>query len=225
MGSATRGNVFDWLNANQSAESCCFETDGGRLGRFLGGDPQSLGSLVNTSRPWNKLAEKALIRRSRVNGTLMARHHQQGPWSGRSGDDVFVRLDPGEEFMPLSSVSQTQLGLTPPPSRAGLVERETARTATWTTTMHHRVTLMVEQNSSRQGNLARRENGDAFTHLHATFPMTTSNLTQATCSQQPSTLWPKSIFEFWQAVMTRCPLENSEFVALKFEDGSTSDAS
>ena len=70
---------------------------------------------------------------------------------------------------------------------------------------------------SLQGNLARLEDGSAFTHIHATW-----------CNDQYE-VFAGHMFEstvhvvaeihlriLSKALMTRCPVENSEFVALRF---------
>ena len=33
-----------------------------------------------------------------MNGTLKGFHHEHTSWNGRRGEDLFVRLDPGEEI-------------------------------------------------------------------------------------------------------------------------------
>ena len=58
--------------------------------------------------------------------------------------------------------------------------------------VYHRVTLEAgAELVTLQGNLARRENGDAFTHLHATFSDDASGLMRAICFPPPSMLLPR----------------------------------
>jgi predicted DNA-binding protein with PD1-like motif len=84
---------------------------------------------------------------------------------------------------------------------------------------YHRVTLEGgSELVTLQGNLARRESGEAFTHLHATF--SDDDLTPHAGHMFSATVHVVAEIHMrilTHAIMSRCPLENSEFVALKFD--------
>ena len=82
----------------------------------------------------------------------------------------------------------------------------------------HRLTVPeASELVSLQGNLARHEDGTPFTHIHATF-------TADDCDVHGGHLFTATVHVvaeihlrvLSQAIMTRCPVENSDFVALRF---------
>ena len=124
-----------------------------------------------------------------------------------------------KKFMPLSSVSQT-IGFDAAAITSGIGRtRDSTYGYMDDDHVYHRVTLMVEQNSSRfRATWHVEKTGTPSPTFTRPFPMTTSNLTQATCSSATVHVVAEIHLRILsQAVMTRCPLENSEFVALKFE--------
>ena len=138
----------------------------------------------------------------------------------RSGDDVFVRLDPGEEIHASLRSLADEVGFDAAAITSG-IGRTHASVYGYMDDDHryHRVTI---EGSSElvtlQGNLARRENGQAFTHLHATF--SDDDLTPHAGHMFEATVHVVAEIHLRllpHAVMSRCPLENSEFVALKFD--------
>ena len=149
-----------------------------------------------------------------MNGTLKGFPHQDGPWNGREAAKTclsdWTRV---KKFTPACKRWPTKWDSMLPPSPAALDEHATAPTATWTTTTDGSSELVT-----LQGNLARRESGEAFTHLHATFSDDdlkphAGHMFEATVhvvAEIHLRLLP-------HAIMSRCPLENSEFVALKFD--------
>ena len=84
--------------------------------------------------------------------------------------------------------------------------------------VYHRVSLEGgTELVTLQGNLARRESGEAFTHIHATFSDDDLNPHAGHMfSAVVHVVAEIHLRILSQAIMTRCPLENSEFVALKF---------
>lgn len=137
-----------------------------------------------------------------------------------SGEDVFVRLDPGEEIHASLQDLADNLGFDAAAITSGIGRtRQSVYGYMDDAHRYHRVT--IEGGSelvTLQGNLARRENGEAFTHLHATLSDDelrphAGHLFSAVVhvvAEIHLRLLPK-------AIMSRCPLENSEFVALSFD--------
>ena len=89
----------------------------------------------------------------------------------RSNDDLFVRLDPGEEIHTSLQRLADEVGFDAAAITSGIGRtRESTYGYMDDDHVYHRVTLEAgTELVTLQGNLARRENGAAFTHLHATF--------------------------------------------------------
>ena len=137
----------------------------------------------------------------------------------RSGDDLFVRLDPGEEIHNSLRKIADEVGFDAAAITSGIGRTRSNQYGYMSDShIYHRRTF--EEGAelvSMQGNLARKEDGSAFTHIHATW-----------CSDE-DVVMAGHMFEstihvvgaihlriLSKAIMTRCPLENSEFVALRF---------
>lgn len=138
----------------------------------------------------------------------------------RSGDDVFLRLDPGEEIHASLQTLADDIGFDAAAITSG-IGRTRNSTYGYMDDDHHYHRRTITGGSelvTLQGNLARRENGDAFTHLHATF--SDDDLTPHAGHMFEATVHvvvELHLRLLTKAIMTRCPLENSEFVALKFD--------
>ena len=137
-----------------------------------------------------------------------------------SGDDVFVRLDPGEEIHASLQALADKEGFDAAAITSGIGRtRQSVYGYMDDTHRYHRVT--IEGGSelvTLQGNLARRENGDAFTHLHATF--SDDDLRPHAGHMFSAVVHVVAEIHLRllpHAIMSRCPLENSEFVALSFD--------
>ena len=138
----------------------------------------------------------------------------------RSNDDLFVRLDPGEEIHASLQALADEVGFDAAAITSGIGR---TRTSTYgymdDNHRYHRVTLDGgSELVTLQGNLARRESGEAFTHLHATF--SDDDLKPHAGHMFSATVHVVAEIHLrllTEAIMTRCPLENSEFVALKFD--------
>jgi len=136
-----------------------------------------------------------------------------------SGDDVFVRLDPGEEIhASLHRLAET-LDLQAAAITSGIGRvREVEYGYMDDEHVYRRKT--IEQGAelvSLQGNLARHQNGSPFTHIHGVFA--DDNLRPAAghlfeaITHVTVELHVRCLP---QGIMTRCPLENSQFTALRF---------
>jgi len=138
----------------------------------------------------------------------------------RSNDDLFVRLDPGEEIHASLQALADEVGFDAAAITSG-IGRTRNSTYGYMDDNHryHRVTLDGgSELVTLQGNLARRESGEAFTHLHATF--SDDDLKPHAGHMFSATVHVVAEIHLrllTEAIMTRCPLENSEFVALKFD--------
>jgi len=138
----------------------------------------------------------------------------------RSGGDVFVRLDPGEEIHKSLQNLADEIGFDAAAITSG-IGRTRDSTYGYMDDNHHYHRVTIKGGSelvTLQGNLARHESGAAFTHLHATF--SDDDLKPHAGHMFSATVHVVAEVHLrllTEAVMTRCPLENSEFVALKFD--------
>ena len=137
----------------------------------------------------------------------------------RSQDDIFLRLDPGEEIHASIRALADEVGIDAAAITSG-IGRTSGNVYGFMDETHkyHRYDLSSPSELvSLQGNLARLEDGTPFTHIHATF-------TADDCDVHGGHLFEATIHVvaeihlrvLSQAIMTRCPVENSEFVALRF---------
>ena len=137
----------------------------------------------------------------------------------RSGDDLVVRLAPGEEIHASLQALADEVGFNAAAITSGIGRtRNSVYGYMDDDHVYHRVTLSEgTELVTLQGNLARRENGEAFTHLHATF--SDDDLKPHAghmFSAEVHVVAEIHLRLLTHAIMTRCPLENSEFVALRF---------
>jgi len=138
----------------------------------------------------------------------------------RSGDDIFIRLDPGEEIH--ASIRE-------------VAEKEKIDAAAITSgigrTRNNAYGFMNDEHIYQrwtleepcelvtlQGNFARLKDGGGFTHLHATFTdndvvVHAGHMFEATVEVVAEI----HMRVMSQSIMTRCPMADSEFVALSFE--------
>jgi predicted DNA-binding protein with PD1-like motif len=117
------------------------------------------------------------------------RCHRLMEWT-RSNDDLFLVLEPGEEIHASIRALAEELDTQEGPCE--LV--------------------------SLQGNLALMEDGSPFTHIHATFA-DNDNVVHAGHMFEATVEVVAEIHLriLSKAIMTRCPMADSEFVALKFD--------
>jgi predicted DNA-binding protein with PD1-like motif len=137
----------------------------------------------------------------------------------RSGDDIMLVLEPGEEIHASIQKLADTLDLNGAAITSGIGRTRNSIFGYMDADfVYHRKELEEPvELVTLQGNLARHENGSPFTHLHATF----SNDDFLTKSGH---LFSATVFVvaeihlrvMSEVVMTRCPMVDGEFVELKF---------
>lgn len=143
----------------------------------------------------------------------------QGMEWTRSGEDLFVRLDEGEEIHTSLRTLSDEVGFNAAAITSGIGRtRHNAYGFMDENHIYQRYTILEPSELvTLQGNLARNQDGSAFTHLHATFTdddtrVHAGHLFEATVEVVAEI----HLRILSHAVMTRCPVEGSEFVALRF---------
>lgn len=138
----------------------------------------------------------------------------------RSGDDLFLRLDPGDEIHSSIRSLADEVGFNAAVITSGIGRTRLNEYGFMDDdhVYHRRSIAGPAELVTLQGNLARLEDGAAFTHLHATFAddawvCRSGHLFEATVEVVAEI----HIRIMSHAVMTRCPVADSEFVALRFD--------
>lgn len=146
-------------------------------------------------------------------------HCQRNMEWTRSGDDLFVRLDPGEEIHTALRALADEVEFDAAAITSG-IGRTRGNHYGYMSDDHIYTRRTFESSAelvSLQGNLARLEDGTAFTHIHATW-CSDDNVVMAGHMFESTIHVVGEIHMrvLSEAIMTRCPMENSEFVALRF---------
>jgi predicted DNA-binding protein with PD1-like motif len=138
----------------------------------------------------------------------------------RSGDDLFLVLEPGEEIHTSIRALAVERDLKAAAITSGIGRtRMNVHGYMDETHTYHRWTQEGPcELVTLQGNLARHEDGSPFTHIHATFS-DNNNVVHAGHMFEATVEVVAEIHLriMSKAIMTRCPIEDSEFVALKFD--------
>ena len=139
----------------------------------------------------------------------------------RSGDDVVIVLEPGEEIHTSLRKLADELGIDGAVITSGIgrTMNSTFGYMDETFTYHRRGLEQPAELVTLQGNLARHEDGSAFTHLHATFA-------DDDFVTQSGHLFEATVFVVAEIhmrimsniIMTRCPMIDGEFVELKLRN-------
>jgi predicted DNA-binding protein with PD1-like motif len=137
----------------------------------------------------------------------------------RSGDDLFVRLDPGEEIHSSLRALADEAEFDAAAITSG-IGRTRNNLYGYMSDDHIYTRRSFEPSAelvSLQGNLARLEDGTAFTHIHATW-CSDDNVVMAGHMFESTIHVVGEIHMrvLSESIMTRCPMENSEFIALRF---------
>jgi len=139
----------------------------------------------------------------------------------RSGDDVVIVLEPGEEIHTSLRKLADELGINGAVITSGIgrTMNSTFGYMDETFTYHRRVLEQPAELVTLQGNLARHEDGSAFTHLHATFS-DDDFVTHAGHMFEATVFVVAEIHMriMSNIVMSRCPMIDGEFVQLKLQN-------
>ena len=137
----------------------------------------------------------------------------------RSGEDLFVRLDPGEEVHQSLQKLADEVGF-----NAAAITSGIGRTRDTLYGVMNEDGVYIRRNLdppselvSLSGNIARKENGDAFTHIHCCW-CDDDNTVHAGHMFQCVTHVVAEIHIriLSKAIMTRCPLPGVELLGLQF---------
>lgn len=139
----------------------------------------------------------------------------------RSGDDVVVVLEPGEEIHTSLRNLADELGINGAVITSGIgrTMNSTFGYMDETFTYHRRCLKQPAELVTLQGNLARHEDGSAFTHLHATFA--DDEFVTKSGHMFEATVFVVAEIHMRimsKIVMTRCPMIDGEFVELKLQN-------
>ena len=139
----------------------------------------------------------------------------------RSGDDVVVVLEPGEEIHISLRQLADKLGINGAVITSGIGRTMDSTFGYMDDTFkyHRRRLVQPAELVTLQGNLARHQDGSAFTHLHATFA-------DDDFVTQSGHMFEATVFVVAEIhmrimsniVMTRCPMVDGEFVELKLQN-------
>jgi hypothetical protein len=138
----------------------------------------------------------------------------------RSGDDLFVRLDPGEEIHTSLREIADKVGFDAAAITSGIGRtRDNAYGHMSESGNYHRVEIAEAcELVSLQGNIARLNDGSAFTHIHVTISDDEMGVHAGHLFNAVVEVVAEIHLRIMQDVMmTRCAVENSSFIALKFE--------
>jgi len=139
----------------------------------------------------------------------------------RSGDDVVIVLEPSEEIHASLRKLADELGINGAVITSGIgrTMNSTFGYMDETFTYHRRVLEQPAELVTLQGNLARHEDGSAFTHLHATFA-------DDDFETHAGHMFEATVFVVAEIhmrimsniVMSRCPMIDGEFVELQLQN-------
>jgi len=138
----------------------------------------------------------------------------------RSGDDLFIRLDPGDEIHSSLRSLAEELAIDAAAITSGIGRTRNNNIGYMDDDGKYRKSLLKNacELITLQGNLGRMEDGSPFTHIHATFLSDDMNVHAGHLFEATTHVVGEIHMRILpHAVMTRCPVESSSFVALKFE--------
>ena len=137
----------------------------------------------------------------------------------RSGEDLFVRLDPGEEIHSSLQNLADEVGF-----NAAAITSGIGRTRDTLYGFMNEEGVYIRRNLdspselvSLSGNIARKQNGEAFTHIHCCWCDDDNNVHAGHMFQCVVHVVAEiHIRILTQAIMTRCPLPDVELLGLQF---------
>ena len=138
----------------------------------------------------------------------------------RSGSDLLVRLDPGEEIHTTLKQLADGLGFDAAAITSGIGRTRDNQYGYMNEEGVYQKRLLASPSElvSLSGNIARTQNGEAFTHIHCCWSDDDNNvhaghLFEATIH----VVGEIHIRVMDQAMMTRCPLVDLELLGLEFD--------
>ena len=137
----------------------------------------------------------------------------------RSGEDIFVRLDPGEEIHKTLQNLADVVGFDAAAITSGIGRtRDTLYGFMDEEGIYRRRPLdSPSELVSLSGNIARTQEGNAFTHIHCCWSDDDNNVHAGHMFQSVVHVVAEiHIRILSQAIMTRCPLPDVELLGLKF---------
>ena len=137
----------------------------------------------------------------------------------RSGEDLFVRIDPGEEIHATLQALADEVGF-----NAAAITSGIGRTRDTLYGFMNEEGVYIRRNLdspselvSLSGNIARKQNGEAFTHIHCCWCDDDNNVHAGHMFQCVVHVVAEiHIRILTQAIMTRCPLPDVELLGLQF---------
>ena len=138
----------------------------------------------------------------------------------RSNDDLFVRLDPGEEIHTSLRELADELKIDAAAITSGIGRtRDNVYGHMSDEGIYHKVSISEAcELVSLQGNIGRMNDGSAFTHIHMTISDDEMGVHAGHLFEAIVNVVAEIHIRIMENVlMTRCPVENSDFVALVFE--------
>ena len=137
----------------------------------------------------------------------------------RSGEDLFVRLDPGEEIHSSLQNLADEVGF-----NAAAITSGIGRTRDTLYGFMNEEGVYIRRNLdspselvSLSGNIARKQNGEAFTHIHCCWCDDDNNVHAGHMFQCVVHVVAEiHIRILTKAIMTRCPLPDVELLGLQF---------
>ena len=137
----------------------------------------------------------------------------------RSGEDLFVRIDPGEEIHATLQALADEVGF-----NAAAITSGIGRTRDTLYGFMNEEGVYIRRNLdspselvSLSGNIARKQNGDAFTHIHCCWCDDDNNVNAGHMFQcVVHVVAGIHIRILNQVIMTRCPLPDVELLGLQF---------
>ena len=138
----------------------------------------------------------------------------------RSNDDLFVRLDPGEEIHTSLRELADELKIDAAAITSGIGRtRDNVYGHMSDEGEYHKVSISEAcELVSLQGNIGRLNDGSAFTHIHMTISDDEMGVHAGHLFEAIVNVVAEIHIRIMENVMmTRCPVENSQFIALVFD--------
>ena len=138
----------------------------------------------------------------------------------RSGSDILVRIDPGEEIHSSLRKLADDLGFDAAAITSGIGRTRENQYGYMNEEGIYKRRLLDSPSElvSLSGNIARTENGDAFTHIHCCWS-DDENIVHAghMFESVVHVVAEVHVRVMEHAAMTRCPLANAELLGLEFD--------